>query len=313
LTLEKLTLEKLTLEKPTWAGNGHEENALMQGFLGLADTWVLRATDARGIAWFRGAVVEVAHGAGDRALRFAIGLVPRRLGKAGLLLGAGDLAEAAALRQGFDPGDWSVDQLARIALMVASYRDQASFAESFDRFCATAEINELIALCRGLPVYPAAALIEPRAREAIRSGIKPVFEAVAHRNPYPSEVFAEDDFNQMVVKAVFIESPLWPIQGLDRRGNPKLANMLVALANERHAAGRPITSEIWRCIVPHADAEAMAALTHAWNAGAENDRLAIALASRTAPDTAAGLPFRDQLREVEARLDAAGVQWHQLA
>jgi hypothetical protein len=61
-----------------WAGNGHEENAVMQGFLGLADAWVLRATDARGIAWFRGAVVEVAHAASDRALGVAIGLAPLR-------------------------------------------------------------------------------------------------------------------------------------------------------------------------------------------------------------------------------------------
>jgi hypothetical protein len=289
-----------------WAGNGHQENAVMQGFLGLADAWVLRAGDARGMAWFRGAVVEVAH-AGDRALGVAIGLAPRRLGKAGLSLGADDLARAAALRTGFDPSDWSVDQLARIALMVASYRDQASFAERFDRFCATAEINELIALCRGLAVYPAAALLEPRAREAIRSGIKPVFEAVAHRNPYPSEVFAEDDFNQMVVKAVFIESPLWPIQGLDRRGNPRLARMLVALAQERRAAGRPISREIWRCIVPYADSDAIAALTHAWNAGAENDRLAIALALKAAPDTAAVPPFRDQLHVAD------GIAWRDIA
>jgi hypothetical protein len=295
------------MPEPAWAGNGHQENAVMQGFLRLADAWVLRAADARGVAWFRGAVVEVAH-AGDRALGVAVGLAPRRLGKAGLSLGADDLAQAAALREGLDPTDWSVDQLARIALMVASYRDQASFAERFDRFCATAEINELIALCRGLPVYPAAALLEPRAREAIRSGIKPVFEAVAHRNPYPSEVFAEDDFNQMVVKAVFIESSLWPIQGLDRRGNPRLAGMLVALAHERRAAGRPISREIWRCIVPYADSDAIAALTDAWNAGAENDRLAIALALRASPDTAAVLPFRDQLPQV-----AEGITWRDVA
>ena len=46
--------------------------------------------------------------------------------------------------------------------MVAGYaEDDAAFAASFDGFCATAGLNELIALCRGLPVYPAAALLEP--------------------------------------------------------------------------------------------------------------------------------------------------------
>jgi len=34
----------------------------------------------------------------------------------------------------------------------------------------------------------------------------------------------------MVVKAFFIGSHLWPIQELDRRGNPRLARMLVDLA-----------------------------------------------------------------------------------
>jgi hypothetical protein len=301
------------MSEPSRAGKGDAENALLRGFLRLADTWVLRASDERGIAWFRGAIDEVAHAASDRPLGVAIGLAPRRVGRASLRLEADDLVGANALREGLDPSDWSVDQLARIALMVANCRDEGGFAERLDRFCATAEINELIALCRGLPVYPAAALIEPRAREAVRSGIKPVFEAVAHRNPYPSEVFAEDDFNQMVVKAVFVESPLWPIQGLDRRGNPRLAGMLVALAQERRAANRPISREIWRCIAPHADAGGMAALTQAWDAGVENDRLAIALALKAAPDVAAGLPFKDQLREIAAMADAKDVQWHELA
>jgi hypothetical protein len=69
-------------------------------------------------------------------------------------------------------------------------------------------------------------------------------------------VFSQDDWNQMVVKAVFIESPLWPIQGLDERCNMRLARMLVGLVSERRAAGRPISPEVWRCIAPYLDAEA---------------------------------------------------------
>jgi hypothetical protein len=213
-------------------GKGDRENALLAGLLALADTWISRTTDERGIAWFRGAVDEVSRASSDRSLGVATGLAPRRLGKAGLALGADDLARATALRNGLDPAGWSVDQLARIALMVASYRNDFDFAERLDRFCTTAEISELIALCLGFAIYPTTAPIEPRAREAIRSGMRPVIEAIAHRNPYPAEVFPEDHWNQMVVKAIFIDSWLWPIQGLDRRGNLRLARM---------AAGRPIS------------------------------------------------------------------------
>jgi hypothetical protein len=72
--------------------------------------------------------------------------------------------------------------------------------------------------------------------------MKPVFEAVAHRNPYPQETFAEDAWNQMVVKAFFIGSTLWSIQGLDERANPRLARMLVGLGIYGNASRRtPIT------------------------------------------------------------------------
>jgi hypothetical protein len=178
-----------------------------------------------------------------------------------------------------------------------------SLAQRLDQFCQTAEINELIALCLGFAIYPAAALIEPRAPEAIRSGMTPVFEAIAHHNPYPSQVFAEDDWNQMVVKAVFNGSALWPIQGLDRRGNRQLARMLVALAHERWVA--PISPEIWRCVAPHADDEGLATIATASQRGAETDRLAIALA----PEIAAGPPFAAELRAAEATIAAKRMSW----
>ncbi len=250
---------------------------MLNEFLALADGWISERTDERGAAWFRGAINEVAKASNERPLSVAIGLAPRRLGKADLALPAAD----------------------------------ADFAARFDSFCTTAEINELIALCRGLPLYPNAALIEPRAREAVRSGMKPVFEAVAHRNPYPRETFAEDAWNQMVVKAFFIGSTLWPIQGLDERANPRLARMLVGLAQERWAAERPVSGELWRCVAPHADDEGVAALAHGWNAGNDRERLAIALALRGAPN-ARSLP-PEEVAKFQARLESEKPEWRDLA
>jgi hypothetical protein len=287
--------------------------AVLDGFLKLAEEWISQKTDDCGIAWFRGVLHDVRHAANERVLSVAVGLVPRRLGKADLSLAAADLARAEALRPGLDLGDWSVDQLARVALMAASHAgDSAAFASRFDGFCATAEINELIALCRGLPVYPDAALIEPRAREAVRSGMKPVFEAVAHRNPYPRERFSEDAWNQMVVKAFFMGSTLWPIQGLDDRGNPRLARMLVGLAQERWAAQRPVSGEVWRSVAPHADGEGIAALTHGWTTGNDKERLAITLALRAAPHIRMDLPA-DELARLQAKLVSEKINWPDLA
>ena len=90
--------------------------------------------------------------------------------------------------------------------------------------------------------------------------MRAVFEAVAHRSPYPKEQFAENRWNHMVLKALFVGSALHPIQGLEERANPTLARMLCDYAHERWAAGRPVSPELWRCVGPHADAEALADL-----------------------------------------------------
>jgi hypothetical protein len=285
---------------------------VLSQFLALTTGWIFERTDERGAAWFRGAIQDVAKASNERPLSVAIGLAPRRLGKADLALPVADLARADALRPGLDLSDWSIDQLARVALMAGSHGgNDAAFAARFDSFCTTAEINELVALCRGLPLYPDAALIEPRAREAVRSGMKPVFEAVAHRNPYPRETFSEAAWNQMVVKALFIGSTLWPIQGLDERANPRLARMLVGLAQERWAAERPVSGELWRCVAPQTDDEGMAALTHGWSAADDRERLAIALALRGAP-RAQNLPM-EEISKLQARLESEKITWRELA
>jgi hypothetical protein len=300
-------------------GSGRAATVVCDGFIALADDWIARSTNANALSWLRETIDRIRQDSRGDALAIAVGLAPRRLGRADLVLSADDRARAVALRKNLDPSEWSVDQAARIAFMAASYvGDNAGFAAAFDNFCATAGLNELIALCRGLPVYPAAALLEPRAREAVRSGMKPVFEAVAHRNPYPVECFDEDAWNQMVVKAFFIGSHLWPIQDLDRRGNPHLARMLVDLAQERWAAGRPVSGEVWRCVAPHADADGHAALIRAFESGGDKERLAVALALlQASPDRIEAIfekpGLRRQVRDMQARSVAERLDWDALA
>ena len=136
----------------------------------------------------------------------------------------------------------------------------------------------------------------------------PVFEAVAHRNPYPREMFDQASWNQMVVKAVFIGSTLKLIQGLDERLNEELAQMLVDYAHERWAAGRPVTPELWRCVGPVADERGLEALFRVLATGSALERYAAVLALRANP--------RPQARElltagsdVARELDARSITW----
>ena len=263
---------------------GRAGDGRVGGALALLVRWIERSVDQDRFGWFRTMLSAVAEAEDDQALLRAVGLAPRKLGKADLQLSADDLRSAQEVRPGFDPTGLSVDQAARIAFVLASDRgDDAAFAARLDALCGTAEINELIAYYRGLAIFPAAPLLRERAAEGVRSAMKPVFEAVAHRNPYPREMFDRSAWNQMVLKALFIETTLAPIQGIDERANEELALMLVDYAHERWAAGRPVSPELWRCVGPHADDRALDALERALSRGARVERMGAVLALQACP------------------------------
>jgi hypothetical protein len=217
----------------------------------------------------------------------AVSLVTRKVGKADLRVSDADLREASAARAGWDPRGWSADQAARVRLILTLRNDAARLARCLDQLCITADVSELAAFYRGLPLYPEPQRYVARTTEGLRTNMKNVFESIAHRNPYPSEQFPEAAWNQMVLKALFVGSALWPIVGLDARANPALARMLSDYAHERWAAGRPVSPELWRCVGPHAVGAAVQDLEKVLKQGTEPERRAAALALRASPDASA--------------------------
>lgn len=233
--------------------------------LDLLRAWVVRQAGDRsddqpdgGAAWFEEALTALGRSPVERDLHIVMGLAPRRLGKADLTLSNKDLAEAQTARIGWDPCGWSIDGAARIAALLA-FRGQRPFAETFKDLRRTADAAELIALYRGLPLYPEPETLDFEAGEGLRSNLRPVFEAIAHRNPFPRDHFDLHRWNHMVLKALFVGSELAPITGLDERVNPELARILIDYARERWAAGRPVTPELWRPVRPFADDPAIRA------------------------------------------------------
>ena len=188
-------------------------------------------------AWLRAQRAKVAAG-DERALFLAFGLAPRKVGKADL--------PADRL-----PG-WSIDQAVRINLLRAfPADDEARWLVAFDALVDAAEVRELIALYQGLPALPFPAALAERAADGLRTNVKGVFEAIAHRNPFPAEHFDDGRWNQMVLKALFIESSLEPILGLRERMNDDLARMLRDYASERTAAGRAVPGQLTSLLESH--------------------------------------------------------------
>ncbi len=250
----------------------------------LLRDWLLRQLDAERGAWLDAQIAALRQDAADAALDVALGMTPRKLGKAELALHADDLVAAAKAVQGWDPSGWSVTDGARILLLSGLPRTTAPFAQRFGSLCRTADVAELITLYRGLPLYPDLASLEDQVGEGLRSNMRGVFEAIAHRNPYPKAHFDDHRWNHMVLKALFIGSPLAPIQGLDERANPELARIMCDFAHERWAAGRTVPFEIWRCVGPFAEGQAIDDLARVLANGDAIERRAAALALAASPD-----------------------------
>lgn len=240
--------------------------------------------DAERGAWLDAQIAALRQDPSDAALDIALGMIPRRLGKAELALGAADLAAAGRAIEGWNPHGWSVTDAARILLLSGLPRTATPFAERFRSLCRTADVAELVGLYRGLPLYPEPAALEDQVGEGLRSNMRGVFEAIAHRNPYPKAHFDNHRWNHMVLKALFIGSPLAPIQGLDERANPELARIMCDFAHERWAAGRPVPFEIWRCVGPFAEGQAIDDLARVLASGEAIERRAAALALAASPD-----------------------------
>jgi len=110
------------------------------------------------------------------------------------------------------------------------------------------ELGEQESLLRTLSFLPEPALYVPVAELGVRTNAQRLFAAIACENPYPARHFSAPAFNQMVLKAVFVEVSVRRIEGLDGRRTPELARMAEAYASERRAAGRPVPDDIARIL-----------------------------------------------------------------
>jgi len=253
----------------------------------LLARWLSRQLQADATAWLEQSAAQIQSSNKDADVYLTVSLVTRKIGKADLALSDTDLRDANTTRPGWDPRGWSADQAARVLLVLAMQQDPSRLARVLEQLCNSADVSELVAFYRGLPLYPDQPRYLARATEGLRTNIKSAFEAIALRNPYPNEQFPEAAWNQMVLKALFVGSALWPIIGLDRRSNPALAQMLSGYAHERWAAGRPVSPELWRCVGPYATGTALKDLERVLKEGTDPERRAAALALRASPDPGA--------------------------
>ena len=215
----------------------------------LLRDWVAQHTTTEGLAWLDDKCQLIADGAALRVFFTSFSAVPRYVGKEKLSLALEQLQLAQKVRSHWHPQFWTSDATARVLLLLTlPHDDAAAYLQILEQLFTAADMGELVALYQALPLLPYPEQYRLRAAEGLRSNMIPVFNAIALNNPYPQDYFSELAWNQMVLKALFVGSPLHQIQGLKLRANLILAQMLTDYANERLAAHRSVSPELWQLV-----------------------------------------------------------------
>jgi hypothetical protein len=193
--------------------------------------------------WFRAAMSAPELARGDLLTAFS------RAWKLGHYPLAPTEAAAAAIRAAGGPerlDGWALDHAGRVALLLkatASLPASEHVALAEDLFYR-GETREKQAVLRALPLLPEPARFVALGVEACRTNSKDEFDAIAADNGFAADHFSDHHFNQMVLKAIFVGTPVARIVGLERRANRDLARMASDYAAERRAASRDVPDDV---------------------------------------------------------------------
>ena len=157
-------------------------------------------------------------------------------------------ADVAAIPSGAGPlscSAWASGDAARIILLLtatAAFPAQASALVSL--VYRLGDEAERAIVTRGLALCPAPETLKPLALETGRVNSLELFSSLALDNPYPAACYSDHEFNQLVLKALFLGLSLERVAGLRQRLNAELTRMCEDYIAERRAANRSIPADI---------------------------------------------------------------------
>ncbi len=147
-------------------------------------------------------------------------------------------------------------QIARIYLLVKVLEENKQyFHPKVANLIQVADAGELETFLKFLILLPHAEEFKNVAVEALRTNIATVFDAISSNNPYPGEHFNNSQWNQMYLKAAFMQRNLGNIMAIDKRANKDLARIISDYAHERWAASRDVDPLFWRPVTNFLEGE----------------------------------------------------------
>ena len=209
----------------------------------LSDLCERELTDAEQLKWFRKKQQEVDSA---RAFFLSFGLIGRKIPRVPVVFESDQLEVFTQVNSGFDLQKWTLDDLCRLSLILSL--DTENNKEYIATLIAAADMREQIIIYRSLPFLANPKDFVDLAIDGLRTNMVDVYDAIALDNNFPVQYFPDNAWNQMVLKAIFMERPIYRIQGLDDRTSQTLADILHDFVHERWSARRPVTPELWRLV-----------------------------------------------------------------
>jgi hypothetical protein len=196
-----------------------------------AREWLVEAFPARGRPFARAQLFGHYAAASRCAGRLALGSDGRQA-----LLDAGIAV----------PEAWSAADLARAVLLLGALdlRPADEHVGLATEAFRKGDSAERVGVLRALSLFPEPARFAELAIEACRTHVLDVFAAIACENPFPAPHFPQPSFNQLVMKALFLELALERVIGWRTRSNAELRRAAADYAAERRAAGRPVPPDV---------------------------------------------------------------------
>jgi hypothetical protein len=204
--------------------------------------------DGEGARWLASARAEVIRAEEPRhALERLFPAVARALGRRSVP----DDVRIDVDGESQDLRGWQTSDVGRALLLLAGSTRVPS-GELAAKLFRVGDESERAAIVRSLPLLPEGETLKPIALEVGRVNSAALFGALALGNSYPAAHYTEHEFNQLVLKTMFMGLPLGAVVGLERRANAELARMCGDFYDERTAAGRSAPADIWLALVPFA-------------------------------------------------------------
>ncbi|MET7030174.1 EboA domain-containing protein [Sediminicola luteus] len=203
-------------------------------------------------------------------------------------------------------------QIGRVYLLIRVLEaDENFFFNKVENIIQVSDTGELETFLKFLVLMPNSGNYRNVAVEALRTNIATIFDAISLNNPYPSMFFNDQQWNQMYLKAAFMERDLSLITDIEARANKDLVRIISDYAHERWAASRKVDPYFWRPVGRFLNDTLVEDMNRLFLSEDEKENMAAALACSISENPKAKA-LLENYPQIKNKLDQGLISWSKI-